>query len=71
MKTIALSLAVFWWSVASCLHAFARAVDHLPAVRLALAQEGRDLGVVVVEGLLQQEGRAFLRTQPLQHGQEG
>ena len=46
-------------------------MDHLPAVRLALAQQGRDLGVVVVEGLLQQEGRAFLRTQPLQHGQEG
>src|SRR5690606_41615340 len=56
---------------ACLLYALARAVHHLPARGLALAQLGRNVGVVVVEDLAQQECGPLFGAQPLQHVQKG
>ena len=51
-------------------HSLARAAHDLPARRLALAKDLRDLAVTGVEHLMQQERRALLRREPLEHREE-
>jgi hypothetical protein len=55
----------------SGLQALPGTVHQLPAVGLAVADQLGDLAVVVVEGLLQQEGGAFLGAELFEQGQEG
>ena len=49
----------------------ARAHDELPAVLRALADDGRDLVVAVVEHLAKEEDRPLHRSEGLQENQEG
>ena len=52
-------------------HALARAVHDLPAGRLVLAEDAGDVGIVAVEHFVQQERRALLGRQALEHDEEG
>ena len=48
-----------------------RAMHHLSDIRFALAENGRDLGVVVIEHLVQQKSRSLRGRQPLEHDEKG
>jgi len=50
--------------------ALPRAVDQLPAGRLTLLEHARDLGVVGVEDVAEQERGSLLQPQPLQQDEE-
>ena len=52
-------------------HALARAVHHLAACRFAPLEHRGDVAVADVEHIVQQEGRAFVRREPLEQRKEG
>ena len=69
-KQFAVALLVHRKSRSLRPHPLTGAMDHLPAIGLAMADQLGDLHVVEVERLLEQERGALLRPESLQQGQQ-